>query len=332
MLAAPRVGHQVDRFGGSTHEDVLLGLGRTDEPPHRLARLFVGVGRPRRQFVCRPVDVGILVGVEVRQPVDDHLGLLCGRGVVEPDQRLAVDGLLENRKVRPHRVHVEHLVLVRQLRHGVGFRPPLRRGCARRRRQEVVVVPVPGRWCAQLDRRRGYRIRPSEVSNRRGVSQPFGSRISHRGTRRSDRRRPGQHTRLRRDDAFGRHRERAEVGDTRRQVGIRHACGRPGGRGRGRRIGHAAPRGNRHRLRRSVGLRGGRCRNIDVGKTKGRHGRRERVRRPGRCPSRRGRRRGVRHGAARGDRCGLRRTVRAGPDTRRVQLAGQRCQLGGADG
>ena len=112
MLAAPGVGHQVDRFGGAAHEDDLFVLRRADESPNRVAGLFVGIGRPGRQLVRGAVDVGVLVGVEVRQPVDHHLRLLGGRGVVEPDQRLSVDGLLQDREVRPHRVDVEHLVVV----------------------------------------------------------------------------------------------------------------------------------------------------------------------------------------------------------------------------
>ena len=79
-----------------------------------VAGFLVGVGGPGGQLVCGAVDVGVLVGVEVGQPVDDRLRLLRGGGVVEPDQRLAVDRLAQDREVGAHRVDVENLVVVRQ--------------------------------------------------------------------------------------------------------------------------------------------------------------------------------------------------------------------------
>ncbi len=119
VLTPPRVRHQVDRLGGAADEHDVLRARRTDEVGDGVARLLVGVGGPGRQFVCGAVDVGVLVRVELHQPVDHHLRLLRGGGVVEPDQRLSVDDLFEDREVRPHRVDVEHLVLVGQLRHRV---------------------------------------------------------------------------------------------------------------------------------------------------------------------------------------------------------------------
>ena len=59
------------------------------------------------EFVGGPVDVGVLVLVEVRQPVDDGLGLVGGGGVVEPDQRPAIHPLLQDGEVPPHGLHVE---------------------------------------------------------------------------------------------------------------------------------------------------------------------------------------------------------------------------------
>ena len=41
------------------------------EAPHHFARALVGIGGPRRQFVRGAVDVGVLVLVEVHEPVDD---------------------------------------------------------------------------------------------------------------------------------------------------------------------------------------------------------------------------------------------------------------------
>ena len=75
------------------------------------------------------------MGVEVGQPVDDRLRLLGGRGVVEPDQRLAVDRLAQDREVGPQRVDVEDLVVV-----GLCGR---RRGQTGGDGQEVVVASSP---------------------------------------------------------------------------------------------------------------------------------------------------------------------------------------------
>ncbi len=113
MLATPGISHQIDSFRGAANEDDLFGFRCADKSTDRVAGLFIGIGRPRRQLVRGAVDVGVLVGVEVRQPVDHYLRLLRGRGVVEPDQRLSVDGLPQDREVRPHRVDVEDLVVVR---------------------------------------------------------------------------------------------------------------------------------------------------------------------------------------------------------------------------
>jgi hypothetical protein len=63
------------------------------EARHGLLRAFVGVGRACRQFVGGTVDVAVLVLVELHQAVDHRLRLLRRGGVVEPDQRLAIDAL-----------------------------------------------------------------------------------------------------------------------------------------------------------------------------------------------------------------------------------------------
>ncbi len=144
---------------------MLFGRWRADESAHGVAGLLVGVGGPGRQFVCGAVDVGVLVGVEVRQPVDHDLRLLGGRRVVEPDQRLAVDGLLQDREIGPHRVDVEHLVLVGQLRHRVG-RGAGSSSCPRRRPAH----PARHRHC----------VRPAQLGNRRRLGQPERRRATRR--------------------------------------------------------------------------------------------------------------------------------------------------------
>ena len=82
------------------------------EPGDGLAGPLVGVGGPGRELVRGAVDVGVLVPVEVREPVDDGLRLLGRRGVVEPDQLLPVDPFGQDREVPADQPHVERRVRV----------------------------------------------------------------------------------------------------------------------------------------------------------------------------------------------------------------------------
>ena len=250
------------------------------------------------------------MGVKIGQPVDHHLWFLGGCGVVEPDQRLPVDGFLEDRKVRPHGVDLEHLVFVTQSRHRI-------------RRGEEVVVGLVTRKCGR------WRAGPAEVANRRRLTRPGRCRAA-RGHR-NGRRRAGQHARDGRHDALAGYRERAQFGDTRWQVRIGHGRTRIAGRGSRRRIGHAAARGQRHRLRHAFRLRGRRRRDINVGETDEGHRGHERIRRADRRLSGRRHRCRVGHVAPRGDGRRLWRTVGARSDTRRIQLACQCSQLYCAD-
>jgi hypothetical protein len=98
--ASPKaLGDEIDSVCGPAGEDHFARGPGVDEPGDFLADLVVGVGGPLAQVVDAAVDVGILLGVEPADRVDDRLGLLAGRGVVEIDQRLAADLLTQNREV-----------------------------------------------------------------------------------------------------------------------------------------------------------------------------------------------------------------------------------------
>jgi len=56
--------------------------------------------------MCRTVSIGILVGVEIGETVDNRLRLLRRRGIVEPDQRRAIDPLVENRDIATHSIDI----------------------------------------------------------------------------------------------------------------------------------------------------------------------------------------------------------------------------------
>ena len=60
---------------------------------------FVLAGGAFGEGVDAAMDVGIVALVVVVKGVDDDAGLLRGGGIIEIDQRLAVDFLFEQRKV-----------------------------------------------------------------------------------------------------------------------------------------------------------------------------------------------------------------------------------------
>ena len=108
QVSAPvGVGDQVDGLGGAADEDDLLRIGSVEKARHRPPRGLVGVGRPLAEQVHAAVHVGVLPGVIANQPVQHHLRLLRRRGVVEINQRLAMDLRAEDRKVPPDARHVE---------------------------------------------------------------------------------------------------------------------------------------------------------------------------------------------------------------------------------
>jgi hypothetical protein len=75
------------------------------------------------------MDVGILMLVEMLQPVDDGARLLGSRGVIQPDQLTPVDPLLQNWKIAPNRAHIKRRTesLQRGLRLGWPIRTPMLR-------------------------------------------------------------------------------------------------------------------------------------------------------------------------------------------------------------
>ena len=98
-LAAVAVHHQVDGLGGAAGEDHFALVGRVDETLQLDARFLIGGGRPFRQGVHRPVDVGVLRGLVAHQAVYDGLRHLAGGRVVQVDQRLAFDLGMQDGKV-----------------------------------------------------------------------------------------------------------------------------------------------------------------------------------------------------------------------------------------
>ena len=94
-----RGGYQIDAFRRATGEDDFVGLAGVDESLHGLAGVFIGFGGLGGQIMGATVYVAVERCVVAAQCVDDRLGLLCGGCVVEINQRLVVDGLVQQRKL-----------------------------------------------------------------------------------------------------------------------------------------------------------------------------------------------------------------------------------------
>ena len=77
-----------------------------EEGRHLLARALVAFGRLVGEIMQPAMHVGVLRGVSLIEPVEHGLRLLRGSGVVEIDQRLAVNLRRQDRKIRPDAVHV----------------------------------------------------------------------------------------------------------------------------------------------------------------------------------------------------------------------------------
>ncbi len=117
MRTPPALRHQVDGLGRAAHEDDFVGRSRAQKSPCGFAAVFVRVSGSRRKRVRRPMDVRVLVPVERREPIDHRLRLLRRRGVVEPDERTAVDPFGQDRKIATIPERVERRAGRRTSRH-----------------------------------------------------------------------------------------------------------------------------------------------------------------------------------------------------------------------
>ena len=103
----PAVGDQVDRLGGAARPDHLAAARAVQKSGQRIAG---GLEAPRGTIgerVRPAMHIGMLAAVVVRYGVDNGVRFLCGGGIIEVDQRLAVHRLSENGEVRAHALGVE---------------------------------------------------------------------------------------------------------------------------------------------------------------------------------------------------------------------------------
>ena len=209
---APGLGHEIDRLGRAAHPDDAVVGGRVEEAADFLARRFEGIGGAGGERMRRAVHVRVLARIEMRKPVDHGLRLLRGGGVVEPDQRPAVDIFLQDREIAAEDMRVE-LARPRDRRQSE-LRPMLRRQrveierltgqaigqgrCLRGRAQalveEIIALARVGGAETRSDQRFtcigcGGRWRAGEADRSDGVSRsrrPSWPRRGRRGRRRDE--------------------------------------------------------------------------------------------------------------------------------------------------
>ena len=116
-LLAERVGDEVDRLGGVAGEDDLFLAAGIDEGPCRLARALIGLRRLVGEEMQATMDVGVFARIGLGQPVEHGLRLLRRGGVVEIDERLAVNLHRQRREIGADLIDVVAAVPDRGVRH-----------------------------------------------------------------------------------------------------------------------------------------------------------------------------------------------------------------------
>ena len=116
-LPAPRVGDEVDAFGGAACEDDFLRAAGVEELPRPLPRRLEGIRRAVAQLVDATVHIRIVSLVVAHEGVNDRARLLRRRGVVKIHERMPMDLLVEDGEVgaergpvRSRRRHENHFL------------------------------------------------------------------------------------------------------------------------------------------------------------------------------------------------------------------------------
>src|SRR5437764_10235928 len=106
VFATVSLRNQIETCSRATYEDNLGGRSCIDETPNLFPSYVARSGSTGTQQVNGTVYVGVVVGVIVDKCVNDRLGFLSCRSIVEINQRFAVDLLFEDRKILPDSLHV----------------------------------------------------------------------------------------------------------------------------------------------------------------------------------------------------------------------------------
>jgi len=105
--SAPRGRDEIDALRGSAGENNFARFGGIDEAGDFFAGQLVIGGCLLAEGVNAAMDVGVFVFVIIFDPIDDGQRFLRGGGVVEIDQRLAVDFCIEDGEMGAERRQVE---------------------------------------------------------------------------------------------------------------------------------------------------------------------------------------------------------------------------------
>ena len=100
--AEETLSHQVERLGAAMRQDDLLALAGVHIGPRRIARRLIGVRRRAGEIVHPAMNIRVARLHEAGHRVDHALRLLRRSGVVEIDQRLAIDLAVQHRKIGAH--------------------------------------------------------------------------------------------------------------------------------------------------------------------------------------------------------------------------------------
>ena len=126
------VGGEVDRVGAAGGEDDLGGVGRVEVAGDGPAGLLVALGGEAGEVVGAAVDVGVDRLVVVAGGVEHLAGFLGGGGVVEVDERAAVDLGGEEREVGADALEVDCHARAKEAVTAANARENLsRHGCGR---------------------------------------------------------------------------------------------------------------------------------------------------------------------------------------------------------
>ncbi len=90
---------QIDAFGGAAHKDAFPDVAGVHESLDLLARALISVRGFHAEIMHSAMDIGMFVFKVLHPALDHHLGDLRRRGIVEIDERVAVHGLAEHRKI-----------------------------------------------------------------------------------------------------------------------------------------------------------------------------------------------------------------------------------------
>jgi hypothetical protein len=83
ILASPTLRNQINALSGATDKNDILCRRRIEKMRNRITRFFIRIGCPRRQLMRRSMNFGILVLIEVLNPVNHHLWLLGRRCIIK---------------------------------------------------------------------------------------------------------------------------------------------------------------------------------------------------------------------------------------------------------